>query len=151
VECSFIKAVSGVRNRRFIMKIPLVTMSSYYKGLLVTSKRDRVIHARERELLIRIGTMFDFDRRFCETTIDELLSNPYISRAPIVFSVDIVAESFFRDALRLADVDGYIHPLELRWLQVTACANGRSDQWLNRIIQELPSDPNVPFEVQKYF
>jgi hypothetical protein len=94
--------------------------------------------------------MFDFDRRFCEATIDELLLNPNISRSPIVFSDEAIAECFFRDALRLANVDGCIHPLELRWLQETARANGRSDQWLDSILQEFPGDPAAPFEIQKH-
>jgi hypothetical protein len=132
------------------MKLTLITKSNYYKGLLVVSKRDRVIDSREREFLIRIGEMLDFDRRFCEATIDELLSNPHISRSPIVFSNKAIIECFFRDALRLANVDGCIHPMELRWLQDTAHANGKSDQWLNNIIQEFPKDPDAPLEIQKY-
>jgi hypothetical protein len=130
--------------------IPLITKSNYYKGLLIVSRRDRVIDTRERTLLIRIGEMLDFDRRFCETTIDELLSNPHISRSPIVFSDETVTECFFRDALRLARVDGYIHPLELRWLQETAYANGRSDQWLDRIIGDFPEDSGAPLEIQRH-
>jgi hypothetical protein len=132
------------------MKLSLRTKSSYYRGLLVVSRRDRVIDDREREFLIRIGKMLDFDERFCEATINDLLSNPNISRSPIIFPNEAVRECFFRDALRLASVDDNIHPLELRWLQKTARANGKSDQWLNKIIQELPKDPNAPFEIQKY-
>jgi hypothetical protein len=132
------------------MKLSLSTKSSYYKGLLVISRRDRVIDDREREFLIRIGTMLDFDKRFCEATIDELLSNPNISRSPIVFPNETILECFFRDALRLARVDGVVHPLELRWLKETAHANGRSVHWLNKIIREFPKDPNAPFEIQKY-
>jgi hypothetical protein len=132
------------------MKLPLITRSNYYKGLLVVSKRDRVIDARERKFLIKIGEILDFDRRFCEATIDELLSNPHISRSPIVFSNKAIVECFFRDALRLASVDGYIHPLELRWLQETAYANGKSDQWLKKLIQELPKGLGGPLEIQKH-
>ena len=132
------------------MKLSLIAKSNYYKGLLVISKRDRVIDAREREFLIKIGEILDFDRRFCEATIDELLSNPHISRSPIIFFSEAVTECFFRDALRLASVDGCIHPLELRWLRQTAHANGKSDQWLDRIIQESPGDPGAPLEIQKY-
>ncbi len=132
------------------MKLPLVAKSNYYKGLFVISRRDGVVNPLERELLIKIGEMLDFDRRFCEATINDLLSNPHISRSPIVFQDDMATNCFFHDAVRLANVDGCIHPLELRWLQEAAHANGRSDQWLNRIIQEFPSDPSAPLEIQKY-
>jgi hypothetical protein len=133
-----------------IMKIPMVTMSNYYKGLLVLSRRDRIIDVRERAFLIKVGKLLDFDRRFCEATIDELLLNSHISRSPIVFSNEAVMESFIRDALRLASADGCIHASELRWLQATAHANGKSDQWLDIIIQESPADPAAPLEIQKY-
>jgi hypothetical protein len=132
------------------MKIPLIIRSHYYKGLLVISRRDRIIDARERELLIKIGEMLDFDKRFCETAIDDLLSNPHISRSPIIFPNDKVIDCFFRDALRLANVDGEIHPLEYRWLRKTAHANGKSDQWLNQVMQECRRDPIFPLEIQKY-
>ncbi len=90
------------------------------------------------------------DRRFCEATIDELLSNPHISRNPVTFFNDDVTECFFRDALRLANIDGCIHPLELHWLRETAYANGRSDQWLESIIRESPGDPSAPLDIQKH-
>jgi hypothetical protein len=100
--------------------------------------------------LIHIGEMLDFDKRFCEATINELLSNPHISGSPIDFHDDTVTNCFFRDAVRLANGDGCIHSLELRRLQQTAHANGRSDEWLSKIIQEYQSDPSVPIEIIKH-
>jgi hypothetical protein len=57
------------------MKLPLIIRSHYYKGLLVLLRRDRIIDARERDIMLQIGEVLDFDRRFCEATIDNLLSN----------------------------------------------------------------------------
>jgi hypothetical protein len=137
------------------MNLPLYVRSNYYKGLLVVSRRDRVIDARERSLLIQIGEILDFDRRFCESAIDGLLSNAHISRTPVVFHEDAIKECFFRDAMRLARTDGCIHPRELSWLRKAARANGRSGQWLDAIIlkfleQEADSDHCTPFEIQKH-
>jgi hypothetical protein len=73
-----------------------------------------------------------------------------ISGSPIDFHDDTVTNCFFRDAVRLANGDGCIHSLELRRLQQTAHANGRSDEWLSTIIQEFPSDPSVPLEILKH-
>ncbi len=107
-----------------MMKIPVMVRSHYYRGLLVVVKRDRFIDPRERELMIQIGKMLDFDRRFCEGAIDELLSNPHITRTPLIFTDEHIKECFFRDALRVALVDGNFHPAELSWLRRMAILRG---------------------------
>ncbi len=113
-----------------MVKIPLSERGDYYRGLLVLIRRDRVITEEEREAMIRIGERLDFDRRFCESTIDELLINPYITRKPVRFSDQSTAESFLRNAISLAFVDRDLHPKELAWLKRVARANGLDDQWL---------------------
>jgi hypothetical protein len=137
------------------MKLPLSVKSDYFKGLLVLSRRDRVIDNRERDFLIRVGEVLDFDRRFCETTIDELLSNVNITRNPIVFADEDIKESFFRDALRIAFSDGYVHATEFRWLRTMAHANGKSDEWLDAIVREFSETHDtqnlwVQLEIQKH-
>jgi hypothetical protein len=119
------------------MALPLKDKSEYFKGLLVLSRRDRVINDEERDLLIKIGGILDFDKRFCEATIDDLLMNTNISRDPIVFSDENLKVCFFRDALRMALSDGDLHPAEYRWLRQTAHANGWSKQKLDKIIREF--------------
>ena len=140
---------------RVTMTLPLIIRSNYYKGLLILSRRDRVIDDGERESLIRIGIMLDFDRRFCEAAIDDLLSNVYITRSPIVFSDESIKECFFRDALRVSFADGCLQTTELRWLRQVAHANGKSNQWLDAIIREYREmgdtwNDSAPFEIQKY-
>ncbi len=136
------------------MKLPLRTRSDYYKALLVLARRDRIIDPRERILLIRIGEILDFDRRFCEAAIDDLLSNVHISRTPIIFHDDSIKRSFFRDALRVAFADGCIHPKESSWLRQMARANGMSDSWLDAMIMEFLEYGKIhklePFEIQSY-
>jgi hypothetical protein len=102
------------------MKLSQEAKSRYYKGLLVLLRRDRIVHSREKDLMLKIGEILGFDKRFCEATIDELLSNANITREPIFFPDEIVKECFFRDAVRLALVDGNFHPTELRWLRTVA-------------------------------
>jgi hypothetical protein len=45
-----------------MVKLPLAVKIDYYRGLLVLSRRDRIIDDREREFLVRIGGILDFDR-----------------------------------------------------------------------------------------
>ncbi len=103
--------------------------------------------------MIRIGGIFDFDRRFCETTVDELLSNNHITRSPVVFFHEAVKKCFFHDALRLAFSDGFMHPRELRWLRKVAEVNGLIDEWLDSAIEEAQRNDavqhDIPFEIQR--
>jgi hypothetical protein len=137
------------------MTLSLLDRSNYYKGLLVLMRRDRIIDARERELMLQLGEILDFDRRFCEAAIENLLANAHLTREPIIFSNEHVKECFFHDALRLALVDNCLHPMELRWLRTMAQANNQSEQWLDAIIRKFEEkkgspDQSAPFEIQQY-
>lgn len=137
-------------------ELPLAIKSQYYKGLLVLLRRDRIIDDREKALVLRIGEIFGFDRRFCETAVGELLSNTNITREPIVFDDKIIAEHFLRDALRLALVDGELHPAEISWLRRVAHANGQTDEWLEASVAEIAERLRTeggdgPFDIERYF
>lgn len=112
------------------MSINLTERGDYYRGLLVLIRRDGSISEQERELMLKIGQDLDFDRRFCENAIDDLLKNPHIKAEPIQFSDRKTAKSFLQDALRLAMADGNLHPKELSWLQTIAEANGLDRSWI---------------------
>lgn len=137
------------------MKLTLVDRGNYYRGLLVLSGRDRIVEPSEREFMLRIGTMLDFEKRFCEAAIDDLIINAHLTREPVVFSSTAIAECFFHDALRLALVDGDLHPSELRWLRRVAHANGLTDEWLDALIRDFKKlsslpDHSVPLRVQAH-
>ena len=136
------------------MRLSQESKSQYYKALLVLLRRDRIVHDRERDLMLQMGVILGFDKRFCEATIDQLLSNANITRDPVSFPDKIIKECFFRDAVRLALIDGNLHPSELRWLRRVAQVNGLTDQWLDGVIEEIqeknPAQNNAPFEIQKH-
>ena len=136
------------------MALPLMIRSHYYRGLLVLLRRDRIIDAREKELMLKIGEILDFDRRFCAAAIDDLMSNAHITRDPFIFPDKSVRDCFFRDALRIALIDGNLHPSERRWLQKMAHANGTSRRWLDTLIREFQDKkevwtPDTPLEIQQ--
>ena len=137
------------------MKLSLVDRSNYYRGMLVLSRRDRIVDAHERELMIRIGMMLDFEKRFCEASIDDLLNNPHLTREPVTFSDPKIAECFFHDAMQVALVDGDLNPMELRWLRRVAHANGFKDKWIEALFRKVQGknvsrDKSVPLLIQKY-
>lgn len=137
------------------MKASLIDRSSYYRGLLVLIGRDRIIHPDEHRLMLQFGRMLDFDRRFCEAAIADLLDNEYINETPIHFDDPELAECFLRDAVRISLIDREIHDYERNWLNIVAKANNLSVDWLDNEyarIQQTPSPDTSPdsFEIYKY-
>jgi hypothetical protein len=137
------------------MSLPLLVRSNYYRGLLVLAGKDSIVDPRERELMIRVGEILDFDRRFCEAAIDDLLRNPHITDEPIVFPTEEIAECFLRDGLRLAIVDEKIDLKELDWLKTIARANGITTEWLDEEVKRLaekgsPPDMSGPLAIQRH-
>jgi hypothetical protein len=104
--------------------IPLPERGKYYRGLLILIRKDQTIDSHEREMMMQLGQALDFDRRFCENAVDDLLKNPNIKSEPVKFSDKEIAKAFMQDAVALALADGRIHPKELSWLKKVAYANG---------------------------
>jgi len=137
------------------MKASLMDRGKYYRGLLVLIGRDRIIDPRERELMLQFGKMLDFDKRFCEAAIADLLENKHINEEPILFEESAIAECYLRDALRLALIDEGIHSKELAWLKTVARANKLTDQWLDEECRRLGKEqhtknPPESFEIHQY-
>ena len=135
-----------------VMKLSRLDRSKYFRGLLVLVRKDQVIHRRERDLILRIGKLLDFDQRFCAAALDDLLKNRSITDEPVVFSKQEIAECFLTDATELACADDEIHPHELACLRSIAQANGFANAWLDAYVQshiakrarhELPPFPAV--------
>lgn len=128
------------------MKASLIDRGKYFRGLLVLIGRDRIIDPRERALMVQIGKILDFDRRFCETAIANLLGNKYISDEPILFDEQLIAECFLKDALKLAIIDGEIHSNELSWMTAVARTNNLTASWFDGELQNIRK--TQPAEVQ---
>ena len=126
------------------MDVSQVDRSKYYRGLLVLTGRDLDIDPRERELMLRFGKVLDFDKRFCEAAINDVLHNKYLPSEPVVFDNRETAECFLHDAIRLALIDDAMHPEELAWLQDVAGANGLPVTWLDAEISRFLDLKGVP-------
>lgn len=118
------------------MKLTLREKSECFRGFLLLIAQDRVVTPEERELLRHIGKALDFERRFCEEALDDLLENAHIARNPPVFSRREYAEAFLRDCARLAGADREIHPEEVKWLTEIAEANQIPAFWIEEVIRK---------------
>ncbi len=137
------------------MKASLIDRGKYYRGLLVLIGRDRIVDSRERELMLHLGKILDFDERFCETAIAERLRNKHINDEPILFDESAIAKCFLRDAIRMAITDREIHASELSWLKKNARVNGLTHAWLNKEFRRLRKDKSTEvspesFEIHRY-
>ncbi len=137
------------------MGISQIDRSNYYRGLLVLTGKDRIIDPREREMMLRFGKVLDFDKRFCEAAIDDVLENKYLNDEPVIFDDRKTAECFLRDGIRLAFVDESLHPKELAWLRSVAKANKVNSGWLDAEIQRHMDrkaclDPSSAFEIESH-
>jgi hypothetical protein len=131
-----------------IVTVSIADRSKYLRGLLVVIRKDNLIDPREKELVLQLGKILDFDPRFCEAAIEDLLRNPHITDEPVKFEDRKIARSFLRDGVRLALVDeGGDHP-ELRWLRAVAHANGleehATDTEIHRWQKEKPPTGRSP-------
>ncbi|MEJ2244877.1 MAG: hypothetical protein P8Y80_02140 [Acidobacteriota bacterium] len=137
------------------MKASFMDRGKYYRGLLVLIGRDRIVDPRERASMLWLGKMLDFDERFCEAAITDLLRNRYLSSEPILFDERLIAKCFLRDALRLALIDKELHAHELSWLKTVAQTNNITDEWLDKELQGLEkirlteAQPDS-FEIRQY-
>jgi tellurite resistance protein len=122
------------------MKLTLREKSECFRGFLLLIGQDRVISPEEKELLRQVGKALDFDGRFCEEAMDDLLDNVHISTEPPVFSHREYAEAFMYDCIKIAGADRNIHPDELEWLARIAGANGLDRSWLDGAIQKLSEE-----------
>lgn len=94
-------------------------------------RKDRHIHDKEINMMMRFGEILGFDKEFCEDAIKEVLDNKYIVDAPPQFSKPDIARYFIKDAFRLSLSDGQIHEKELAWLKAVAKTNRVEDIWFN--------------------
>jgi hypothetical protein len=115
------------------MRISLIDRSHYYKALMLLIRKDGKIHDEERNMMMYIGKMLDFESGFCENTIEELTDNKHIIDSPPLFSEARIALCFIRDGLRLSACDGQIHTAELAWLESVAERNGVGALWVGEL------------------
>ena len=119
------------------MKMSMFEKGECFRAFLLLIASDRVVAAEERRQLLDIGRKMDFEGRFCESSIDDLLENKHIPREPPLFSRPEFAEGCLRDCLMLAAADREIHPSELEWVTRIAVRNGLTPQWVDHALGEV--------------
>jgi hypothetical protein len=137
------------------MKASLIDRSNYYRGMLVLIGRDRIVHPDERKLAIELGRLLDFDKRFCEAAIADLLENVHINEDPIFFEERKIAECYLRDGLKVSLIDNELDAREMGWLDTVARVNRLPEGWVQKEYEKIsPGGPKAStpadYEIRKY-
>jgi hypothetical protein len=123
------------------MKMTLLDKSECYRAFLLLIRQDRSITTHEREVLLKIGRLLDLDPRFSGTSIDDVLENRFINTEPPQFSRLEFAESFLKDAIRIASADDQFHQSEFEWILSIAVRNGLDKEWVEKELQAFRKNP----------
>jgi len=119
------------------MKITLMDRSLYFKGLLLLIRKDRLIHNAERDLMMRVGKIFEYETHFCEDTIRDVLVNKYIDDSPPRFSDPEIAKCFIRDGIRLSLSDGFVDEKESAWIKAVVERNELDKTWFSNALETV--------------
>lgn len=108
--------------------------SEYFRGLLLVMAADGELDIRERELIKKNVSAFDFSPEYIDESIDSILKNRHVSQVPPKFSRPEHSRRFLADALDIAFADGILDETEEKWLRATADLNQIPAEWLEEQI-----------------
>lgn len=111
------------------MEILAQDKSSYLKGLLIIAKKDNALAESEESIIRQLAKRLGFSESFYEETLQNLLSNDYLSENPLKFSDEKLSHSFIKDGLMLAYSDNILDEREIDWLRQTADVNNINILW----------------------
>jgi hypothetical protein len=124
------------------MNIPIIDRSNYLKGLFITAKLDKELTTKEKDILKKFSDKLGFASDFFDETVRSLLTNKYIFEEPIIFSDQKIANSFLRDAVKLACVNDLITEAEINFLNDTAAANNIKKEFVEKELKSYKDSPN---------
>jgi len=121
----------------------IMDRSNYFKGLLLLTRKDNIVQPSEKEMMLKLGNVLGFDKKFCETAINELLENENILDEPPKFSNLLIARYFIKDGLKLAFVDHDLDPNELQWLREISSVNNLPEDWFENELESARNDEKL--------
>lgn len=116
------------------MKIDFLDRSNYLKGLLILSRKDNKIAPEERKIIRDKAKELDFEARFVDGALADLMENKYLTDEPVKFTNKDIAIRFLIDAIKLAVSDKFLHRKEISYLRAVARINGISDEKYKQLL-----------------
>lgn len=106
-----------------------IDRSNYLRGILIVVAKDRKISEEERNYVMKVGAKLGFEKKFCQSAINEILDNQFIQFEPPKFEDKEIAKQFLIDGIGLAYADFNFHPKEIEFLRDTAKVNSIEEDW----------------------
>ncbi len=132
------------------MSLTTIEKSKYFRGLLILIRKDHKVSSEEKKLMMNVGTRLGFEKKFCETAINEILENEFIVEDAPEFSDLPVAESFILDGITLAISDNDLSPDELVFLKATLEKNHLTENWFSDKLKDaIFKGKQSPLEIEK--
>ncbi len=119
------------------MNILTQDKSSYLKGLLILAKKDKLLSESEGIIIRDIAQRLGFSSDFYEETLNNLLSNEYLTEEPVKFADKSISRSFIIDGIRLAYSDSAMDEREIDWLRLTAKENNVDKDWFEKTLKQF--------------
>jgi hypothetical protein len=132
--------------------LPLTTIEKgkYFRGLLILIRKDNKISPEEEQLMLNVGTRLGFEKKFCETAIEEILENEFIADDAPEFLDWRVAESFILDGITLAISDEDLNTEELSFLKTTLKKNHLNENWFSEKLKyAIYNNKQESLEIEK--
>jgi hypothetical protein len=111
----------------------------YLRGLLLIMAADGIKDDREVKDIRNIGNQLDFEAQFIEESMQKILTNTYVSKAPPVFDKPEHAQLFVNSAIAVASSDGDIADAEYDYILRAGKANGMALPELENQLQDARS------------
>ena len=131
-----------------------IDKSNYLRGLLILIKRNRKINEMEKKRIKEVSDVLGFNGYFVDNAINELLDNEFLVGTPPKFTNHILAETFIKDAIKIALIQDLLNIHKIQWLMSFAVNNDLSKQWLfmelEYYFENARSNINDSLEIQDY-
>jgi hypothetical protein len=133
------------------LSLTTIDKSKYFRGLLILIRKDHKVSSEEKELLMNVGTRLGFEKKFCETALNEILENEFIEDDAPEFSNLPIAESFIQDGITLAISDSDLNPEELLFLKATLDKNHLTENWFSDKLKDaIDRGRHNHLEIEKF-
>ncbi|HAB54612.1 MAG: hypothetical protein A2315_07240 [Ignavibacteria bacterium RIFOXYB2_FULL_35_12] len=97
--------------------------SEFLRGFATIIRKNNCSNQDEKTMFSIIGKYFGFEEGFCQKSFEHLMENKYISEMPSVFSNELIAQFFIRDAMNIMAQTQSMSDTALKWLKQTVNAN----------------------------
>lgn len=112
------------------MTLNVSDKNNYLKGIISLIGTDDNCDEKNKKIVRLIAEKLGFNHYFVDDSINEIKKKKYIEGELLEFSNQEIAQSFIKDAIRIAFLNHIINSYDIKWLSNIAFKNKLTEQWL---------------------